>query len=92
MKILLVLEATLGGTARYILDLSRGLVEAGHEVHLAFSRKRADQAFEGGLKELQASNLPFFTHEMSAQRGVTLSDTAVLVNCSATFERTGRLT
>lgn len=55
MKILLVLEATLGGTGRHILDLSQGLLDRGHEVHLVYSTLRADERFLAGLRCLRAA-------------------------------------
>jgi glycosyltransferase involved in cell wall biosynthesis len=53
-KILLVLEATLGGTGRHILGLARGFLERNDEVHLVYSLVRADAQFKAGLKKLRA--------------------------------------
>lgn len=73
MKILQVLEATLGGTARHILDLSEGLLALGHEVHLLYSSKRADQVFLMGLERLRRDTR-FFSLEVPMDREVRWSD------------------
>ena len=74
MKILQVIEATLGGTARHIVDLSEGMVREGHEVHLVYSRIRADESFEHGLRHLHESGLEFHSYNISAKRAVGISD------------------
>lgn len=51
-KILLVLEAGIGGTARHLLDLSRGLVRAGHSVHVLYSPGRGDSGFVAALEAI----------------------------------------
>ena len=80
MKILLILEATLGGTSRHILDLASGLLERGTEVHLIYSTRRADQGFRGGLLALANSFEHFRCKELPMTRAVTLSDFACYLN------------
>ncbi len=74
MKILLLLEATLGGTGRHILDLSSGLLELNHEVHLVYSLVRADQAFIHGLADLKKREPHFQIKEIAIRRELGLSD------------------
>ncbi len=74
MRILLLLEATLGGTARHILDLASGLLDSGNEVHLIYSVVRADDRFLEGLAALRASQPHFYCQEISIHRQVGFSD------------------
>ncbi|WP_312685554.1 glycosyltransferase [Brevundimonas nasdae] len=46
MKILQVIEATTGGTARHVIDLCGALLDKGHEVSLIYSPIRASAEFE----------------------------------------------
>ena len=75
MKVLLVLEATLGGTGRHILDLASGLLEQGVEVTLIYSVLRADRNFLMGLEDLQLAP-GFQSHAIAITRAVTFSDVA----------------
>lgn len=54
MKVLQVLEATGGGAARHVIDLSEGLARQGIEVHLAYSPLRMDKVMWRGLPRLRA--------------------------------------
>lgn len=51
------MEATGGGTARHVLDLSLGLRERGLEVHLAYSPLRMDSLFAQGLPLLRKAGV-----------------------------------
>jgi glycosyltransferase involved in cell wall biosynthesis len=73
LKILLLLEATLGGTGRHILDLASGLLALDHEVHLVYSTLRADRAFVQGLAALRHEPR-FRSHEIFIRRELGLSD------------------
>ena len=55
MRIVQILEATLGGTARHVLDLCAGLRRAGHEVHLLYNPRegRQDAIFRAGIPRLE---------------------------------------
>jgi glycosyltransferase involved in cell wall biosynthesis len=75
-KILLVLEATLGGTGRHILDLARGLLERDNEVHLIYSDLRADVQFQRGLERLRTEWPEFRSERVRISRAVTVSDVA----------------
>jgi glycosyltransferase involved in cell wall biosynthesis len=76
-RVLLVLEATLGGTGRHILDLANGLVSRGYEVHLVYSLMRSDPQFDSGLDRLCRARPELRTHEIAITRSVTLSDARV---------------
>lgn len=52
MRVLLVMESTIGGTRRHIADLGRGLVAAGHEVHMVLSALRQPD-FRHDMEELE---------------------------------------
>lgn len=74
MKVLLVLEASLGGSGRHALDLAAGLLDRGSEVFLFHSTSRADQQFLAGLASLRAKRTDFHCHSVPITREVTLSD------------------
>lgn len=52
MRIALILETSGGGSGRHVLDLARGLVAAGHEVAVVYSRLRAEPRFLEALAEI----------------------------------------
>lgn len=52
MRILHVVEATEAGVGRHVLDLAEGLLARGHDVHLAYSPRRADAFFQERLLRL----------------------------------------
>jgi len=74
MKILLVLEAALGGTGRHIVDLAQGLLDRDHDVHLVYSTLRADTYFTAGLRRLRANCSRFHGHAIPITRELTASD------------------
>ena len=74
MKILLVLEAALGGSGRHVLDLSDGLLVRGNEVNLVYSPLRADQAFLRGIASLRTTWPEFVCRSIPITREVTVSD------------------
>jgi glycosyltransferase involved in cell wall biosynthesis len=76
-KVLLVLEATLGGTGRHILDLARGLLDRNDEVHLIYSGLRADVQFTQGLARLKRERPDFRALEIRITRAVTPGDFVV---------------
>lgn len=76
-KILLVLEATLGGTGRHILDLADGLLSRGLEVHLVYSLQRADIQFREGIASLRGKHQELRELVLPMDRAVTLRDFAV---------------
>lgn len=65
LKILQVLEATLGGTRRHVTDLLLGLNKQKYEIHFAFSRLRADDLFAEELQRIQASGVRCFEIPMT---------------------------
>jgi glycosyltransferase involved in cell wall biosynthesis len=74
MKILLILEATLGGSGRHVLDLADGLLARGNEVHLVDSPVRMDRAFAAGVTSLSASRPEFHHHSILIDRELSFSD------------------
>lgn len=52
MKILLVLENAGAGSGRHVIDLTRGLASAGHEVHVVYSPGRLESWFEHELRQI----------------------------------------
>ena len=74
MRILLVLEASLGGTSRHILDLASGLLERGEQVHLIYSPLRVDQSFLSRLAILCGERPDFHCQAVSITREVGASD------------------
>lgn len=69
MRICFVLEASGGGAGRHVLDLSRGLVARGHEVHLVYSPVRAEPIFLESLREARVS-----LSQLDIQRGIGPAD------------------
>lgn len=57
MKIAIVLEATLGGIRKHVVDLVEHLSAQGLHVWFIYSTQRADQTFLADLKRLATSNV-----------------------------------
>ena len=60
-KVLMVAEATGGGSGRHVAELAEGLLKAGCRVHLLYSDLRAEQAFRdaiASLNGLRAQQIP----------------------------------
>ena len=75
MKVLLVLEATLGGAGRHVLDLAGGLLEKGdRRFRLIYSTLRADGQFLAKLALLRAIQPSFHCHSIPITREVAFSD------------------
>lgn len=66
MRVLHILEATGGGTARHVADLCLGLVGRGLEVHLAYSSLRMDDIFRKALPVLEKAGIQCY--ELSMRR------------------------
>jgi glycosyltransferase involved in cell wall biosynthesis len=88
-RVLLILEATLGGTGRHILDLAKGLLERGNDVHLVYSTLRSDVQFQRGLERLRAARPEFQSVGMRITRGVTASDALVFWRLFKHLRRNG---
>jgi glycosyltransferase involved in cell wall biosynthesis len=79
MRIIQILEATLGGTARHLIDLCAGLAVRGHEVHLLYNPRpgRMDGLFKAGLSRLcshgvVASALPFMDRPLGRHDAISV--------------------
>lgn len=53
LKILLLVEASLGGVGNHTTSLAEGLWLRGHKVHLVYSPLRADRLFEQRIRRLR---------------------------------------
>ncbi len=58
MKCIQLIEASSSGVGRHVMDLTSGLLERGHEVHLVYSEVRSDRVFCDDLRAL--SEYPSF--------------------------------
>lgn len=74
MRVLLVLEATLGGTARHVLDLAGQLAQRGYDVHLLHSYLRSDIQFTQGLERLRAHYPQLRLAALPMKRSLAFSD------------------
>ncbi len=52
LRVLLVTEASCAGVGGHVLDLAKGLTEAGCESHLIYSDRRMDDSFAQRLRHL----------------------------------------
>jgi glycosyltransferase involved in cell wall biosynthesis len=57
MRILQVTEASSAGVGRHVMDLTRGLLRAGHEVDLVYSEARIDDRFRQQLAALDPARV-----------------------------------
>lgn len=87
MRVLLVLEASGGGTGRHVLDLASELAQRGVEVHLAYSPLRMDTIFARGLPLLQARGVRL--HPIPLRRVPHPSDLRALASLLAYARRQG---
>ena len=74
MKVLLIIEAALGGSGRHVLDLAEGLMARGEKVHLVYSPLRADQRFTKALASLRRAKSEFRCHPIPMTRELGISD------------------
>jgi glycosyltransferase involved in cell wall biosynthesis len=74
MKVLLIIEAALGGSGRHVLDLAEGLMARGETVHLVYSPLRADCGFTAGLASLCKVRSEFRCHSVPITRELGISD------------------
>jgi glycosyltransferase involved in cell wall biosynthesis len=84
MRICLVLEASGGGAGRHVLDLSRGLIARGHDVHLVYSPVRAEPIFLDALREAKVG-----LSELEMQRGIGPGDVTSAIRLGRLLKRIG---
>ncbi|QJU57262.1 glycosyltransferase [Sphingomonas sp. AP4-R1] len=84
MRICLVLEASGGGAGRHVLDLSRGLIARGHDVHLVYSPVRAEPIFLDALREAKVS-----LSELEMNRGIGPGDFKSALRLGRLLKRIG---
>lgn len=87
VRVLHILEATGGGTARHVVDLCAGLAQRGVEVHLAYSPLRADRIFRDGLPRLSRSGVRLL--EVPMRRSPHPSDLKALMVLRGYIRRFG---
>ena len=80
LRVLLILEAALGGTGRHVLDLTEGLLRRRHEVHLIYSPLRSDLGFQNGLAVLRNEHPRFRAQSTLMTREVTARDVVAYWN------------
>src|SRR5580692_7366371 len=67
-SILMILEATVGGIRRHVVDLLVGLDKKRYKVALIYSLSRADACFKKAMVELAANGVDL--HEVAMGRGI----------------------
>lgn len=90
MRVLHVLEATGGGTARHVVDLSAGLAQRGVEVHVAYSPLRMDAIWRMGLHKLEQAGVILFPVPM--RRAPHPSDASALFALRKYLNKAGPFT
>src|SRR5689334_18098887 len=73
MKIIQLVEATSSGVGRHVADLSGGLLDRGHDLHLVYSEERADRVFHDDLRRL-ARDGSFRARRIMMRRGLHAQD------------------
>ncbi len=68
LRVLQVMECTIGGARRHLTDLARGLVARGHDVHLAVAAERQPD-FRETLAELAEAGCT--VHEIPLRRSIS---------------------
>jgi glycosyltransferase involved in cell wall biosynthesis len=66
LRILHVVEACAAGVGRHVIGLSKGMVEAGHRVHVAYSPRRLDGAFEKFIRDYEGK-IRFYPLELGRE-------------------------
>jgi glycosyltransferase involved in cell wall biosynthesis len=89
MKVLLIIEAALGGSGRHVLDLAEGLMARGEQVHLVYSPLRADYQFTTGLASLRRARSEFSCHSIPITRELGVSDFRSYLRLGAYVRRYG---
>lgn len=87
MRVLHLLEATGGGTARHIIDLCHGQALKGIEVHLIYSPLRIDPIMQKGIPRLQDVGVRLF--ELPMRRPPHPTDVGVLLKLRKYLSREG---
>jgi glycosyltransferase involved in cell wall biosynthesis len=68
IKVLLIVEAARHGCGRHVVQLTKGLLDRGHSVHLLYSPLGADSRFLSGVDQL-ACRKEFSPFRISMRRG-----------------------
>jgi glycosyltransferase involved in cell wall biosynthesis len=86
-RIALVIESCSGGSGRHFLDLARGLIQSGQEVHVVYSAGRAAHWFEEEVRALGAASIA----RIEMRRAVGFHDLAAALQLRAHLRRLGPL-
>ena len=87
LRILHVIEASGSGTGRHVLDLTKGLVECGHETTIIYSPLRAEVSFIEGLNRIRGAAVKVF--QMQMRQAPSLYDLTALRGLSKIVLRCG---
>lgn len=78
LKILYVVEATGGGVAKHVIELSKKMLEKGHNIHIIYSPFRMDDIFKNGMNLLQntySNNITF--HKLDIRKNPNPRDLSI---------------
>src|SRR5688500_6152728 len=78
LRVLHILEATLGGTRRYLEDIALATAAADVDMGLVFGTRRADANFNAALKTFY--DCGWWCRPVDMRRAVSLSDVAAVVS------------
>jgi glycosyltransferase involved in cell wall biosynthesis len=84
-KVLIVAEATGGGSGRHVAELAEGLLKAGCRVHLIYSDLRAEQTFRDAVASLKGVG----AHRVPMRREPHWSDMACLWQIRRYIQKVG---
>lgn len=85
MRVLLVSEPSGGGSGRHLVDLSRALIQRGHEVSLIYSPTRVEPRFESEVAALPLHGL----HRLPMRRECGIWDIGAFLRLRSLILRTG---
>lgn len=88
MRILQLVESAGAGVGRHVLDLTAGLLDREHEVHLLYSPERANAAFRARLDSLCNRNRCFVS-QLPMQRGPHWTDLQAVMRLRTYARRRG---
>lgn len=85
LRVAIVLETSGGGSGRHVLDLARGLLQAGCAVEVFWSPLRAERSFVAALDALAGAR----NHPVAMRRAVGFRDIGSLLALRSALRRCG---
>ena len=85
LRVLMIVEASGAGTGRHVLDLSDGLLQRGHDIHMVYSTARVDQLFLNRMAQLPGLK----TLPLTMRTGPHPSDYRVIKSINQYIHRNG---